>query len=146
MYVKLALLGRIVGPLVELDVDVVEVLVLDEVEVDVGLAVLVRLDELVDDVEEVVEVFELVAAALELLEEVEVFEVVAAALELLEEVDVVEGRAEDEVVAMPFWYILRRFGPPQYSFLSALQTMLHSVWAGVVPATFADPALILLPQ
>lgn len=162
MYVKLALLGRIVGPLVELDVDVVEVLVLDEVELDVGLALLVRLDELVDDVEEVVEVFEVVAAALELLEVVEVFEVVAAALELLEvveifelvaaalelleEVDVVEGRAEDEVVAMPFWYILRRFGPPQYSFLSALQTMLHSVWAGVVPATFADPALILLPQ
>ena len=146
MYVKLALLGRIVGPLVELDVDVVEVLVLDEVELDVGLALLVRLDELVDDVEEVVEVFEVVAAALELLEVVEIFELVAAALELLEEVDVVEGRAEDEVVAMPFWYILRRFGPPQYSFLSALQTMLHSVWAGVVPATFADPALILLPQ
>ena len=126
---KLALLGRIVGPLVELDVELVEVLVLivdvelldevgdDKVADDEGLVVLVRLEELEDcdeldnDDEEVVESLD---------EE-------AATLELLEEIDDVDDCTDDELVATPFLYMLRRFGPPQYWFLSALQTMLHCV-------------------
>ena len=127
---KLALPGTIVGPLVEL---VVEVLVLevdvervDETGVDVGLVVLARVDELDEPGDEVVDV-------------VEALEVVAATPEVLEEiVDVVDERLEE--AAAPFLYILRRLGPPQYVFLSALQTMLHCVIAGVLPATKADPA------
>ena len=118
---KLALLGRIVGPLVVLDVEVVDVLVLvEETELldvdadDVGLVVLVRLDELDDERDDDDEV-------------VETLDEEAAALELLDEIDDVDDWTDDELVAMPFLYMLRRSGPPQYSFLSALQTMLHCV-------------------
>lgn len=151
------------GPLVALDV--VDVLVL---EVEVGLevvdwrleeevVVLVRVGEVdeADEVDElileVVEVLEVVAAAPDVVEEdfdvveelVVVLDVVAAAPEVVDES---EDLVEDELAAIPFLYMFRRLGPPQYSVLSALQTMLHCVMAGVFPATKVDPAWIVLPQ
>ncbi|KAL9033162.1 MAG: hypothetical protein Q9180_006097 [Flavoplaca navasiana] len=95
-----------VGPLVVLDVEVVEVLVrveetelLDVVADNVGLVVLVRLDELdelddnKDDDDEVVETLD---------EE-------AATLELLDEIDDVDDCTDDELVALSFLYMFRRF-------------------------------------
>lgn len=86
---------------------------------------------MLDDDVEVVEVIEL--------------DVVVATLDVDDVFEVVEVE-ELEVVAIPFLYMLRRFGPPQYSVLFALQSMLHWVTAGLPPATRADPAWIVLPQ
>lgn len=82
-----------------------------------------------------------------LLDVVDDLDVVAAEPDVVDEVfEVVEVTVPDELVAIPFLYMLRRFGPPQYSVLFALQTMLHWVTDGLLPGTRADPAWIVLPQ
>lgn len=55
---------------------------------------------------------------------------------------VVEAEVEVPVVK----YMLRRFGPPQYSMGFPEQTMLHCVLAGIAPTTSAEPALMMFPQ
>jgi hypothetical protein len=53
----------------------------------------------------------------------------------------------DSGSTVPFLaYMLSRFGPPQYSVVLPLQVMLQPVRAGVLPATSAEPAIILSPQ
>ncbi len=66
--------------------------------------------------------------------------------ELVTEVGVVETSRTLALADASTWYILRRLGPPQYSRGLALQIMLQPVAASVVPATLAEPALIVLPQ
>lgn len=112
---KSVLPGTMVGPTVALDV--VDVLVL---EVEVKL------------VELVVEGLLVVVAELEVLEVVEVAELeVLVVLDVVDVLDVVEEVLDvDKMVlelepASPFLYMFRRFGPPQYSLVFALQTMLH---------------------
>lgn len=122
-----------VGPLVWLDV--VEVLGF-EVEVE---SVEVLIDELVVDVIDAMLVLVLV-----LVDELELLDVVELAADVFDVV-VEDGVLEVEP-PKPFLYILRRLAPPQNSFLFALQTMLHPVLDGSVPATGADPAWIVLPQ
>ena len=43
-------------------------------------------------------------------------------------------------------YMLRRFGPPQYSMGFPEHVIEHWVLAGVLPATSTEPALITFPQ
>ena len=54
---------------------------------------------------------------------------------------------EDECKPLPnFEYILRRFGPPQYSVAFPLQIMLHCVVAGVLPGARVLPPTMEFPQ
>lgn len=108
-----------VGPLVLLEVVVELVGVIEETEV----------------VELIVDDFDVVVDAVEVTE----LDVVVDTPDVDDVFEVVEV-TELEVVAIPFLYMLRRFGPPQYSVLLALQTKLHWVIAGSFPATRADPA------
>ena len=53
---------------------------------------------------------------------------------------------EVEVEVTLIWYMLRRFGPPQYSNGFPEHVMEHCVLTGVVPVTSAEPALMMFPQ
>ncbi len=134
-------------------VDVGEAVVVKEVEVLDGLEVAVVVDgavlvgELVVDEPVVLErlvVLDWVVVVDKLLvdEPVEDEEDV----ELVPVVVVVETSRSLALVDVSTWYMLRRLGPPQYCRGLALQIMLQPVAASVVPATLAEPALIVLPQ
>lgn len=60
----------------------------------------------------------------------------------LEPAAVVEVEVEVPLVR----YILRRFGPPQYSKGFPEHAMLHCVVRGVAPSTSAEPAWMTFPQ
>ena len=65
---------------------------------------------------------------------------------LVEVVPVVVAVVEVEVEVPVVKYMLRRFGPPQYSMGFPEHAMLHCVLAGVAPTTSAEPALMTFPQ
>ena len=66
---------------------------------------------------------------------------------ILAELEPVAIAAVDVNVEVPLVeYMLRRFGPPQYSMGFPEHVIEHCVVAGVMPATSTEPALITFPQ
>ncbi|KAL8653248.1 MAG: hypothetical protein Q9226_003931 [Calogaya cf. arnoldii] len=133
----------------EVDVEVLDVLVELELLAPVVVELVLLVEELVlleavDDEPVLLEVMD----EEPLLLDVVVVNTVAGDEEVVELGKVVTVVKFNRTLALEVstWYIVKRLGPPHYSRASALQSMLHPVAASVIPATLAEPALIVLPQ